>query len=89
MGSSGKQKRQMSPPNLFTLALVASILLLAFPQKACAFYYDPGAGSLVMQVVFASWLTGMVAFVKLRKKITSFCKRLFSRNCHQADSDGS
>jgi hypothetical protein len=89
MGSAGKQRTQMSLANVFTLALVLTIFSTAFPQSASAFYYDPGAGSLVMQVIFASWLTGMVAFVKLRKKITGFFKRLFSRKSHPADSDGS
>ena len=56
--------------------LIVVLCFLGFPQAASAFYYDPGFGSVMTQVVFASWLAGIVVLGRLRKTIWRFIKRL-------------
>jgi len=62
--------------NLSTSAILLVFgLLLGMPQKASAFYYDPGIGSVMTQVVFASWLAGVVAVGRFRHRIVDFFKQ--------------
>lgn len=60
---------------LFTLFF----LLLCFPLYAQA-YLDPGAGSMVIQVLMAG-VAGVIAFVKLYgKQAFSALKKMFSND---------
>jgi hypothetical protein len=63
--------------SLITIAVVVSLVCLAFPRPAYA-YLDPGTGSYILQLILAGLLGAAFAVKLFWKNIKTFFKTLFS-----------
>ncbi len=65
--------------------VLASILFSVLcPQSAWA-YLDPSAGSALMQMAYAGWLTAAYILIRLQRHIREFIREIVKRFDHHGD----
>jgi len=64
---------------LATSGVLLSVFLLPLPFENISAYIDPGTGSLVIQVLIASFVGGLFAIKIFWGKVKAFLSNLFSK----------
>jgi hypothetical protein len=72
---------------IFSQTAYASIDVGTFDQAACAYYIDPGTGSIIIQVLIGALVGGVALIGVYRIRVRNFLLNLFKKRKGNEESE--